>query len=413
MMTCRVSDDIPRRVGRATLLTSVPAAVLLSGLLLPLAAQTQATDDDFRSQARMRSGPFYLRPSVTLDKFGFDSNIFNTPEERGDFVVAGTPRLDAWLPVRRALFTTSAGARMEYYRRFTGERSINPDASARIKIPLSRLTFDVGGEILRTRQRPTYELDLRARRVVTGLDGGITVDVAPSIEVAVEAARERTRFDADAFFAGSALAETLNRDEDAARVAARWRRTALSTFVLATEYRRAQFVESPERNSGNAIVTAGAEFHPRALISGSGEVGVRRFIAHGSGVTDLTRVVARADLTFRIRTSTALTFDAERDIRYSFRRDDPFFVLSHYGIALRRTLRDPFDVTGRYFWNLYDYQGGTGRRDSVWSTEATIGYRLAAATRIGFRVRYIERDSFTDRWRYDGFEAGMVFGYGQ
>ena len=412
-MIWRVAQGSQGRMSHAVLSASVPALVLLCGLMVPVAAQAQAADDDFRSQARMRAGSLYLRPAVTLDKFGFDTNVFNTPEERGDFVVAGTPRLDAWLPVRRALVSTSAGARMEYYRKFTGERSINPDASARIKIPLRRVTVEGGGDFLRTRQRPTYELDLRARRVVTGLDGGVTVDVAPSIAVAVEAARERTRFDADAFFAGSALSETLNRDEDSARVAARWRRTALSTFVFATEYRRAQFVESPERDSGNAIVTAGAEFHPRALISGSGEIGVRRFLAHGSDVTDLTRVVARADLTYRIRTSTALTFDAERDIRYSFRRDDPFYVLSHYGIAVRRELRDPFDVTGRYSWNLYDYQSDTERRDTAWSAELTIGYRLTAAARIGFRIRYIERDSATERWRYDGLEGGMVFGYGR
>ena len=397
---------------RFVLHPSALAVALLCVAPLPVAAQRSTSDDDFRSQARKRVGQLYLRPTVSLDKFGIETNVFNTPEEKSDFVVGGTPRLEAWLPVQSALISADVSTRMEYFQEYESERSLNPELKTRIEIPVRRLTLAVGGDYLRTRQRPTYELDFRARRVVTGFDAGIGVEVAPTLEVALEAARERTRFDADAFFAGSALSETLNRDEDSARIAARWRRTALSTFFVAGEYREAHFVESPQRDSANTIVTAGAEFHPRALISGSGQIGVRQFVARGTDVTDLTRMVAQADLTYRFQASTALTFDVERDIRYSFRVDDPFFVLTHLAVSLRRQLRDPFDVTASYSWDLLDYQGVTGRRDTVRSVQGILGYRLNASTRIGFRVRYIERDSRTDRWRYDGLEGGLVFDYG-
>ena len=391
---------------------SAAALVLLCAGALPAAAQTRAADGDFRSRARIRAGPLFMRPSITLDRFGIDTNVFNTPEEQSDFVIAGTPRLETWLPVRRVLVTTEVAAGLEYYRKFAGERSANPRARTQVEVPLRRVTFTAAGDYLRTRERPPYEIDLRARRVETGLNGGVAVEVAPRFDLALEAARERVRFDADAFFAGTYLAETLNRDEDAARLAARWRRTALSTFVFAGEYREARFVRSPERDSGNAIVTAGAEFHPRALISGSGEIGVRRFFARGSDVTDITRVVARADLTYRFGTSTSVTFDAERDIHYSFRRDDPFYVLNRYGISVTRRLRGPFDLTGSYLRDVYDYQGGSGSRDVVWSGAATLGYRLGDDNRIGFRVRYVRRDSDRGFWSYDGLEAGMVLDYG-
>ena len=402
----------PGRRARAALRGAVAAAILLCALPPPAAGQTRAADDDFRSRARMRAGPLFMRPGFTLDRLGIDTNVFNTPEEQSDFVVAGTPRIETWLPVRRVLVTTEAGVGLEYYRKFAGERSANPRVRTQVEVPLRRVTFTAAGDYLRTRERPPYEIDLRARRVETGLNGGVTVAVAPRFDVALEAARNRTRFDAAAFFAGTYLAETLNRDEDSARAAARWRRTALSTFVFAGEYREARFLRSPGRDSGNAIVTAGAEFHPRALISGSGEIGVRRFFARGSDVTDITRVVARADLTWRFRTSTAVTFEAERDIHYSFRRDDPFYVLNRYRIGVRRQLGGPFDVTGYYNRDVYDHQGGTGRRDSVWTAEGILGYRLSAGNRVGFRVRYAERDSITERWRYDGLEAGLVFDYG-
>ena len=411
-MIRRAACDGTARMARAALRAAVPAAVLLCAVPLPAAGQARGADDDFRSRARMRAGPLFMRPAFTLDRLGIDTNVFNTPTEQSDFVVAGTPRLETWLPLRRVLVTTEVGVGLEYYREFAGERSVNPRTSMEIEVPLRRVTFTVGGDYLRTRERSAYEIDLRARRVHTGLNGELAVEVAPRFELALAAERDRVRFDADAFFADTYLSETLNRDEDSARVSARWRRTALSTFVFAGEYREARFVQSPGRDSGNAILTAGAQFHSRALVSGSGEIGVRRFLARGADVTDITRLVARADLTWRVQAGTAVRFEAERDILYSFRTDDPFYVLNHYRVGVTRQLGGPFDVSVYYNHDVYDHQGVTGREDSVWSAESILGYRLRDDNRIGFRVRYTQRDSATDRWRYEGIQAGMVFDYG-
>ena len=186
----------------------------------------------------------------------------------------------------------------------------------------------------------------------------------------------------------------------------------LSTFFVAAEYRDVRFRQSPERDSGNLIVTGGGEFHPRALISGSGEIGIRRFSARGSAVRDVTRVVARADLSYRFLESTTLTFETERDIHYSFRHDDPFYVLNRQGVAVVRRLGVSFDLTGRFVRDVYDYQSASGRRDAAWSAAGTLGWFLGPTARVGFRVRYVTRDSATDRWRYDGLEAGLVFDYG-
>ena len=84
---------------------SVLALALLCVAPWPVAAQRSTSDDDFRSQARKRIGQLYLRPTVSLDKFGVETNVFNTPEEKSDFVVGGTPRLEAWLPVQSALIS--------------------------------------------------------------------------------------------------------------------------------------------------------------------------------------------------------------------------------------------------------------------------------------------------------------------
>ena len=407
------AGDLRGRGAPATARLLVSAAALLLGWGLPAAAQTVGTGDDFRSRARLRTGPLYLTPSLRLDKLGVETNVFNTTAEKSDFVAAFTPRLETWLPFqRRALLAVAVAGGVEYYKTFAGERSFNPEATARIEVPLRRVTVAVGGNYRNTRERPLNEIDLRARRVLGTVDAAVGVEVAPRLSVVLQGAQERTEFDGDAFFEGTYLSETLNREVQSGRIAARWRRTVLSTFYVAGEYRDVRFLESPDRDSGNVIITAGGEFHPRALISGSGEIGVRRFAARGSAVHDLTRVVARADLSYRFQERTTLTFETERDISYSFLRDDPFYVLNRQSVAVARRLGASFDLTGRLVRDVYDYQSETGRRHVLWGVSGTLGYYLSPTDRVGLRVRYVTRDSATDRWRYDGLEAGLIFDYG-
>ena len=407
-MTAAVRMDAGRRV-RAL------APVVLLALIAPTGAAAQARQigDDFRTQARIRAGALYMTPTVRVDRLGVETNVFNAVEPQSDVVAAASPRLDAWIPFqRRAVLATTFIGGVEYYKTFAGERSFNPNVRSRLEVPVRRVTFSAGGDYLRTRQRPYYEIDVRARRIVREGNGGVSVELAPRLSIDLEAMRQEHRFDADASFDGTSLAETLNRDERVGAATLRWRRTVLSTFTLGTEVREARFVQSPDRDSNNLTLTAGAEFHPRALISGSGAIGVRRFTARGSAVSDITRLVARADLSYRFPTSTTATFEAERDIVYSFRRDDAFYLVSRYSLLVTQRLSPSFDVTGRVTSDAYDYQGASGRLDGVWSAEGSVGYFLSQTTRVGFRVLYVTRNSATARWRYDGIEAGLVFDYG-
>ena len=393
--------------------------LLLPALLATMApaagmAQTAPTLDDFRSRARLRMGPLYLTPRVTLDRLGLETNVFNASSEpQSDFVVAASPEADLWVPFRRrALLATTVAARTEYFHKFAGERSINPDVRSRFDVALRRLTFFAAGRWLDTRERPAFEIDLRARRVATEASLGARVTVAPRLSVELELSQDRLRFYGDVFFDGTALAETLNRRERAGRAAVRWRHTALSTVVLTGEFRGMRFERAPQRDSDNLVLTVGAEFQPRALVSGSAHVGIREFRALGSAVSDATRVVARADLEFRLPAGLSAAFETERDIEYSFTRLDPYYVVTRYGLAITRRLGGPYEVTGRLVRDEYDYLGPSGRWDVARNVSVTLGYRLNESTRVGFEVGYITRRSTTARWRYEGLRAGLVFDYG-
>lgn len=387
-------------------------AWLLVALVLAPPAEAQ-TDDEFRSQARAQMGPLYLRPGFSLDRLGIETNVFGEPEPKRDFVVSATPRVDAWLPFqRRALVSATVLAGVDWYAEHAGERAFNPDVRYRVEIPWRRVTVNAGGSNLRTRRRPDFEIDVRSNRFERDVYGGVDLQVLSRLSVELEVRQRTSGFDADAFLDGTYLSETLNRSARSGVVAVRWRRTALTTFVLESESRAVRFQRSPDRDSDNTIVTIGADFHPRALISGSGRIGVRRFAARGSAVSDISSVVARGELSYRLSANTAVTFTTDRDIVYSFERAAPFFVVTRYGFDLTRRLGRQYDLGGLVSRDFYDYRTAGRGEDVRWNLAAEVGYRLNPATRVGVQVGYIERDSTTRaRRRHRGAVMGLVLDY--
>ena len=383
------------------------------GVIAVAHAANAQTDDDFRSVARVRAGPLYLKPSFRLERFGFESNVFSEPVPKGDFVVSATPRVDAWLPVQRwARLSTTLLAGGDWYAHHAGERSFNPDFRYRFEAPWRRVTFAVGGVHLRTRRRPDFEIDVRSNRFRKDLYGAVGVHMLSKLSVDVEVRQRSVGFDGDAILDGTYLAETLNRRQRSGVASVRWRRTALTTFVFASEVRADRFLRSPDRNSDNVILTAGAEFHPRALVSGSGRIGVRRYSAVGAGEGDVSSVVAQADLSYSLSGNTVVTFTAARDINYSFERHAPFFVANRYRLEVTRMLGRQFDLTGGAGRDLYDYQAHGRGRDARWNVFAQIGYRLNPTTRAGLRAGYVDRSSITrPHRRYSGLELGIVLDY--
>ena len=410
----RPAEARPVGIGTATTRPWLPC--LLSILLLAggSTALAQApAGEDFRSQATARVGPLWLKPSFRLDRLGVETNVFGEPEPKRDFVVSGAPRLDAWLPFqRRAYVTTTLIAGADWYAEYAGERAFNPEIRSRIVLPWRRITLAAGGAYLRTRRRPDFEIDVRSNRFAKDLHGSVAVRVLSGLWFDLEGRRRSVGFDADAFFDGTYLSETLNRKERSAIASLRWRHSALTTFVVASEVRAVRFLRSPDRDSDNVVVTVGADFHPRALVSGSGRIGVRRFEARGAAVADISSVVAEADLSYRIAGHTTVTFGAERDINYSFERASPYFVVDRYGLAMTRRLGRRFDLSGRFTREVYDYQTARRGRDVRWNLGGEFGYRLSPRIRTGFAVGHVRSTSAARaRRRYRGVVLGLVLHY--
>lgn len=385
------------------------------------AGQTRAEDDP-RATARMHVGPFYLTPAIAVSSLGVDTNVFNQSDDpQSDFTFSLAPQADVWVPfVRRALVQFSAVVGMDYYQKFASERSINPDLTGRGELYFNRLTLFGEGSYLNTRQRPSFEIDVRARRVEDDFGGGAEVRVLPKLSLEASGRQRRIRFDADAYLDGSSLQQTLDRHSTAFAGAVRWRMSVLTTFEVRAERLADRFVYSPERDTDSLRVAAGAQFRPRALVSGSGHVGFRNFTSVSGTLPDYQGLVALATLSYRLRGTTVFGFTADRDVDYSYEPTQPYYVRAGYGFSIRQQITEQFDLSfgaARYTYTYKDLVGAdraaVERVDVNWSYTGSIGYRVGRDSRIGFGVSYYDRMSKAkSSFNCSGLRAGLLMEYG-
>jgi putative beta-barrel porin BBP2 len=409
---------------RKALVIALMCAVLPS----VAAAQTSSSQaiDEVRKESRMHVGPFYMTPTILMKEFGMDTNVFNqVDEQKKDFTFTLTPKANVWVPfARRALFTTTAAADIVWYAKYGTERSVNPQFTARGEVYLNRITIFAENAYLNTRQRPNYEIDLRSRHLENDASVGGQVKLTPKFSVEAAAVRGITRYEADAFFDGTSLRETLNRDTTGFRTVARHRATPLTTVAVRYERMHDRFPFSPSRDSDSYRLMPGLEFKSRALINGSAYVGYRRFTPRSAGdLPEFSGLVSQLGLSYTLLGSTTFGVSYRRDLTYSYETLQPFFVNDSAGVSMRRAVGGRFDLLVSADRHKYSYQDllvqapGLGltpeRIDTTWNYAGSIGYRVGRDGRVGVGVSYYDRQSTTRNFRaYNGLRIGSVFTFG-
>lgn len=404
--------------------------VLLTCALLvaPVAvtAQVNALEADRpREEAKVKLGPFYVTPLIGLDEMGLDTNIRNEQTaKQSDFTFTVVPQTRIWLPIaRRGLVRTQAAVDLVWYRTVASERSVNPHVQSRAELYLRRLTVFGEGRFLYTRQRPSFEIDLRSRRRETSVAGGIDLRLVQKLTLEFSGHRSGVRFVGDEVFQGTPLAITLNRDTTGVDSTVRYHWSPLTAFALRAGRSSDRFPLASIRNSDTMHVMPGIELKPRALVRGSAFVGVRRFRPLAEArVPSYTGVVANLQLSYTMFGATSFTLTHTRDIGYSWEFTQPYYIDNSVGGSVRRALGQRFDVIGSADRHQYSYRNlisagvpiaDERRLDTTWNYGGSLGYRIGRDHRVGVGVTYWKRDSTTRTSReYDGLRIGATASYG-
>jgi hypothetical protein len=387
----------------------------------PLHAQTAEGGPD-PAKVRVRIGPLWLNPTVSLTNLGVDDNVFNEPGDllpKRDVTFTVTPTTDLWIRMGRTWVSGSIKEDLVWYQKYATERAANSSYKLGWKVPLNRLVMDVGAVYLNARDRPGYEIDARALRTETAYKGAVEIRALSKTFFGVRAERQQVDFDKDAVFLGTSLQSELNHVTTGAGVTARHQLTPLTSVSLAASRSQDRFEFSPLRDSDSDTVAVTLALDPFALIKGSATLGYRDFHPRSTGVDDYKGLTAAVDLSYSLLGATKFSVRVLRDVQYSFDVNQPYYLQTGVDGSIAQQIFGPFDVVGRLGMQLLAYRDRVGitplvsdRVDSVRTYGAGVGYHLGKDLRWGFNVDRSQRISDVALRRYSGFKFGTTVTYG-
>jgi putative beta-barrel porin BBP2 len=385
-------------------------------------AQVLPVGEPDPAKVRLRIGPLWVNPTIQLTNLGVDTNVFNAATDESpqqDFTLTAEPRADLWLRMGRTWITGNIGEQIVWYQKFDSERSVNGRYQVGWNVPLNRITFNVDGSFLNTRERPGFEIDKRSQRIEKGVDAAVEVRALSKTYFGVRASRLSVDFDKDALFLDSNLHFELNRVSTTGGLTVRHQLTPLTAVTLDVTRIQDRFEFSPLRDSNSTEIAATVKFDPFALIKGSASVGYRDFQPLQPGLPDYQGGTAAVDLSYTLLGTTRFGFTATREVQYSFDINQPYYLLTGVTGSIAQQVFGPVDVVGRVGADRLAYRDRVGaaiaasnRTDTVRIYGAGVGYHLGTDLRIGVNVDHQRRNSPLLNRQYDGLRYGMSVTYG-
>lgn len=398
-------------------LRAIVAAIGLATFAPP--ALAQSTSHGPPSSARVRLGPLAVKPTVALTNVGIDTNVFNeTDDPKQDVTATIEPQIETWLRLGPARLTSRSRSGLVYYQQYRGERAVNSDHEARLEFLFNRIRPFVDASFLNSRQRPSYEIDARARREETGVTLGGRIRLLGDTWLDVAAHRSRVNFDADATYFGTQLRDVLNRDVERLSATLRYPLTPFTSIVMLADTQRDRFELSPIRDAKSLRVVPGIEFDSRALVSGRAFLGYHQFDALDAGIPSYRGLNASVDLSYTLLGSTRFEARAERDVNYSMERAQPYYVLTGWNGSVSQMIVQPWDLRATWGRQQLDYRdvgaldNQTGRVDRIRRYGLGLGYRLSSDMRLGLDLDYYRRESAYEGRQYETLRAGTSVTYG-
>lgn len=391
------------------------------GAAAPARAQSSEGGPD-PAKVRVRIGPLWMNPTVSLTNFGIDQNVFNDPNSatpKQDFTFTATPNTDVWMRVGRSWIEGAVKEELVWFQTYATERAANSTYRIGWKVPLNRLAFDVGGTYANVRDRPGYEIDARSLRIETKLNGSVEVRALSKTFFGARADRLRTDFDKDAVFLGSNLRTELNHVTTTAGFFVRHQLTPLTSLTFTASRMQDRFDFSSLRDSESNIGSVSVTFDPFALIKGGLTVGYRDFRPSAEGLASFRGLTTSINLSYNASEMTKFTVKANRDIEYSYNTDQPYYLLTGVEGSIAQQLFGPVDVVGRLGFESLAYQDRAGavvrvadRVDRVRTYGVGVGYHMGRDLRVGFNVDHSQRDSDLLLRQYEGFKFTTAVTYG-
>src|SRR4029079_3161676 len=183
-------------------------------------------------------------------------------------------------------------------------------------------------------------------RRIDDLRTGVDVRLSDKLGAQGSVHRGHTEYAPNSVYFDANLARLLNYKTDGEAAAISYALTPYTTVAVTGQWERDRFDESPVRDSDNVVVTPSVEFKPAALISGRASFGFHHRKYLGGEFPDFNGTTASADLTYILLERTRLTFNARRDLQYSYYAVLQDYVNQEFNVSVVQRLGESWDAGG-------------------------------------------------------------------
>jgi len=395
------------------------AVVLLRAV--PALAQIPDGPPD-ASTVRIRIGPLMMNPTISISNLGIDNNVFNDPPEKlpkEDFTLTLTPASDFWLPLGQTWLTARVDGSVNWYQKYSSERTANTGYKLGWIVPGSRVSLKVDAGYLDARERPGFEIDARAQRNETNFSGSVEFHAMSKSFIGLSATRQDIHFAEQAAYLGTDLRTSLSRVDASYTASFRHQLTPLTSIAFTGIRSNAQFTYSPDRDTTSNAALISVKFDPAALLKGGASVGYTDFKPTDASLPGYHGIVGNIDLAYVLLGSTRFAVTGSRGVQYSYDFDQPYYVQSRLGASIAQQIYGPLDAQLRGEIASLDYRNREGaavtagdRTDRVNSFGGGVGYHLGRDLRLAVNVDQTNRDSQLSDHRYDRLIIASSLTYG-
>jgi hypothetical protein len=355
-----------------------------------------------RESAQIQFGPMALYPSVQIVDAGIDENVFNDPDDpKDDFTLTVASRLLTVVRVGLNELMFSTGSDYVWFREYASERSSNQSYAARFNLSASRFKPYIGGEHLRTRARPSPEIDARARRVTNMATAGSNFTVTERTDLTGSVQWDSSAFEDGEQFRGVDLDDRLNRTGRMYKAGVRYDVTPFTALLVSGVVREDIFPLSHLRDSKSYGVIPTVEFAPEAAIRGSLSAGYQVFVPENPELVENRGVVFDGTLNWAVASTTMFDLSLGRRVSYSFEDIDPYYLQTGARLTITQRVGGPFSVVGTadrqhlsYRWGQSGSAiGGETRSDTVDVLSGGVTVRLGHGVSVLIGAETTRRQS--------------------
>ncbi len=362
-------------------------------------------------------GPFVVRPAINWQT-EYNDNVFRTSRPVADVVSTIGGSADVRGQMRRVALTAAGSADWVHYSKYASERGANISTSLRMDVNSNHFVPYVSTSYGNTRSRINLEIDTRPRveQLEAGVGGILRFGAKTSLDFS--ARRTRVAYDHRYSTEDGPIYQALNRSTDHFSVSLLQQVTPLTRLVFTGETDRADFNSSTSsfRNSEDSRVTAGFESDGR--IKGRAMAGLRflKFRESSPGRSRGVFIGVGTNITVVDRLQVAI--DATRDVEPSYRSGVAYYEAYGYGTSITYAIRRAVKFSGSVSRRFSDYRDPdlTGLQalaragtDIEMRYGPGVGFRIGDRMGIDFTGLYVERRSFLEARRFEGwsFTAGV------